>query len=156
MSRLRVLYVDDEPDICEVVQLALSLDPGFWTRTCVSGRDALAAAVDWSPDIILCDVVMPGMDGPATLARLRECPRTADTPFVFITSRAQAREIKHFRSLGVTGVIVKPFDPMTLAHSVRCQLRSVGRSGSNPLREIAEDVGERSGAFSCNESRSAA
>jgi CheY-like chemotaxis protein len=84
-------------------------------------------AADWSPDIILCDVVMPVMDGPATLARLRQCPQIADTPFVFITSRAQAREVEHFKSLGAVGVIVKPFDPMTLADSVRCHLRTAGR-----------------------------
>jgi CheY-like chemotaxis protein len=156
MSGLRVLYVDDEPDICEIVQLALGLDPELCVHTCVSGADALAMAAAWSPDIILCDVVMPAMDGPATLARLRACPQTADTQFVFMTSRAQAREIKHFKSLGATGVIIKPFDPMTLAHSVRRHLRADGRTGSYPVRSVAEDVGECSDSFSWSESRPAA
>jgi CheY-like chemotaxis protein len=118
MSRLRILLVDDEPDIRDVVELSLGLDPVFSVRSCDSGANALAAAVDWSPDMILCDVMMPDMDGPATLARLRDCPQTAGTPVVFMTARAQTRELEHFASLGGTGVIAKPFDPMNLAN--RC------------------------------------
>ena len=60
------------------------------------------------------------------MARLRDCPQTAGTPVVFMTARAQARELEHFASLGVTGVIAKPFDPMNLANLVRCHLRSAG------------------------------
>src|ERR1700724_2460135 len=119
MSSLRVLHVDDEPDIREVVELSLGLDPELAVRSCASGRDALAAAADWPPDVILLDVMMPVMDGPATLARLRESPRTADIPVVFMTARAQTRELEHFRSLGAAGVIAKPFDPLTLAGMVR-------------------------------------
>ena len=128
MSSLRVLHVDDEPDIREVVELSLGLDAAFSVRSCASGADALAVAADWSPDIILCDVMMPVMDGPATLARLRAQAQTANTPFVFMTARAQTREIEHFKSLGATGVIAKPFDPITLARSVRQQLRLAGLS----------------------------
>jgi CheY-like chemotaxis protein len=126
MTSLRILHVDDEPDIREVVELSLGLDPAFSVRSCASGADALATAADWSPDMILCDVMMPVMDGPATLLRLRECPQTVNTPVVFMTARAQTRELEHFKSLGATGVIPKPFDPMTLANSVRCHLRSAG------------------------------
>jgi two-component system, OmpR family, response regulator len=122
MPRLRVLYVDDEPDIREIVDLSLGLDPTLWARSCASGTQALATAAEWLPDIILCDVVMPGLNGPQTLARLRACPQTADIPFVFMTSRVQAHEIEHFKSLGAAGVIIKPFDPMTLADSVRSHL----------------------------------
>jgi CheY-like chemotaxis protein len=128
MTCLRILHVDDEPDIREVVELSLSLDPAFSIRSCASGGEALAAAVEWPPDLILCDVMMPVMDGPATLARLRESPRTAHIPLVFMTARAQTRELEHFKSLGATGVIAKPFDPMTLAASVRSHLRTAGLS----------------------------
>lgn len=119
MSPLRVLHVDDEPDIREVVELSLGLDPEFETRGCSSGKEALAAAEDWAPDLILLDVMMPHMDGPATLARLREHAHTARIPVVFMTARARASELDHFRSLGAVGVIPKPFDPMSLAGSVR-------------------------------------
>ena len=126
MTSLRILHIDDEPDIREVVELSLGLDPEFSVRSCASGSDALATVADWSPDLILCDVMMPVMDGPATLLRLRECPQTVNTPVVFMTARAQTRELEHFKSLGATGVIPKPFDPMTLAGSVRCHLRAAG------------------------------
>src|SRR6185312_14375836 len=119
MTALRVLHVDDEPDIREVVQLSLSLDPEFTVRSCPSGRDGLDAANEWSPDLILLDVMMPAMDGPATLAHLRQSPKTAGIPVVFMTARAQPRELEHFVSLGAEGVIAKPFDAMTLAASVR-------------------------------------
>jgi CheY-like chemotaxis protein len=123
MTALRVLYVDDEPDIREVVEISLSLDPDFVTQSCDSGQEALAIAADWSPDLILLDVMMPVMDGPATLARLRDDAQTTGIPVVFMTARAQTRELDHFRSLGAVGVIPKPFDPMTLAASVRSYMR---------------------------------
>lgn len=119
MTTLRILHVDDESDIREVVEISLGLDPGLATRSCGSGEEALAAAIDWQPDIILCDVMMPVMDGPATLMRLRENALTANIPVIFMTARAQTRELDRFRSLGALGVIPKPFDPMTLAASVR-------------------------------------
>src|SRR4051794_399418 len=113
MHSLRVLHVDDEPDIREVVEMSLALDPDFMIRGCGSGADALTASDEWPPDLILLDVMMPVMDGPTTLKRLRERPKTAYTPVVFMTARAQAREIEQFVALGAAGVIPKPFDPMT-------------------------------------------
>ena len=126
MTGLRILHVDDEPDIREVVELSLGLDPAFTVKSCASGGDALATVAEWRPDLILCDVMMPVMDGPATLARLRQSPDTARIPVVFMTARAQAREMEHFKSLGASGVIAKPFDPMTLATFVRRQLHTAG------------------------------
>jgi CheY-like chemotaxis protein len=122
MTPLRVLHVDDEPDIREIVELSLGLDPDLVMRSCASGEEALSAAEEWAPDLMLLDVMMPVMDGAATLARLRENPRTAGIRVVFMTARAQSRELDLFRSLGAVGVIAKPFDPMTLAASVRAHL----------------------------------
>src|SRR6516164_8516402 len=118
MTTIRLLHVDDEPDIREVVEISLALDAHFVTRNCGSGEEAIAFAADWLPDIILLDVMMPMMDGPATLARLRVNPKTANIPVIFMTARAQTRELDRFRSLGAVGVIAKPFDPMTLAQSI--------------------------------------
>ena len=123
MSARRVLHVDDEPDIREVVELSLGLDPDLTVRSCGSGGDGLAAAAAWAPDLILLDVMMPMMDGPTTLTHLRQNPRTADIPVVFMTARAQPRELEHFVSLGAEGVIAKPFDPMTLAAAAISALR---------------------------------
>jgi len=119
MSQFRVLHVDDDPDIREVVEFSLGLDPDLVVQSCASGEEALSIAGDWKPDVVLLDMMMPVMDGAATLARLRENPRTADIRVVFMTARAQSRELDLFRSLGAVGVIAKPFDPMTLATTLR-------------------------------------
>jgi CheY-like chemotaxis protein/HPt (histidine-containing phosphotransfer) domain-containing protein len=132
MTEIRILHVDDEPDIREVVEMSLGLDPAFTTRNCGSGSEALTVAAEWMPDFILLDVMMPVMDGPATLARLRNDERTKSIPVIFMTARAQAREVDHFRELGAVGVIAKPFDPMTLAASVR----SYVRPSHDPMDEL--------------------
>ena len=114
-----VLYVEDDPDIQMVAQMALEIVGGLTLHACSSGREAVAAAASYCPDLILLDVMMPHMDGPATLLELRKLPNTASTPVVFMTAKVQAAEVSHYRSLGAVGVIAKPFDPMTLAEQVR-------------------------------------
>ena len=127
MSTIRILHVDDEPDIREIVDLSLGLNPDFQVRSCASGDEALAAAAEWSPELILLDVMMPRMDGPTTLSGLRKNPKTTDIPVLFMTARAQPREIEQFIALGAQGVISKPFDPMTLAFTVRNHLEALKR-----------------------------
>jgi two-component system OmpR family response regulator len=134
MTNIRLLHVDDEADIREVVEIALGLDAIFTVRNCGSGAEGLVVADDWLPDLILLDVMMPVMDGPATLARLRDNPKTAAIPVIFMTARAQTRELDRFRALGAVGVIAKPFDPMTLAESVRSYMCPV-QDGLDELRE---------------------
>jgi DNA-binding response OmpR family regulator len=146
MSTLRILHVDDEPDIRELVEISLALDPDLSVKSCSSGSDALAAAVDWSPDLVLMDVMMPMMDGPQTLSHLREHAKTVEIPVVFMTARAQARELAHFLSLGAAGVIPKPFDPMTLASKVKQYLRTSIPENSDRKRSdsISEQLKVRS------------
>jgi two-component system OmpR family response regulator len=115
----RVLYVDDEDDIRTVAVMALEAVGGLAIVACGSGKEALAAAPGAAADLLLLDVMMPGMDGPATLAALRALPQTASTPVIFMTAKVQASEIAHYRSLGALDVIAKPFDPMTLADQVK-------------------------------------
>jgi CheY-like chemotaxis protein len=119
MSVFRILHVDDEPDIREVVELSMALDPAVELKSCPSGAEALALAASWDPDVVLLDVMMPEMDGPQTLLRLRQSAKTHAIPVVFMTARVQPREVAEFKSLGAAGVIEKPFDPITLARSVR-------------------------------------
>jgi CheY-like chemotaxis protein len=128
MTAIRVLHVDDDADIREVVDFSLALDSELGVRACASGRDALVMAAEWSPSVILLDVVMPVMDGPTTLANLRKNPRTAHIPVLFLTALTRASEIERFISLGAQGVVPKPFDPMMLAALVRSHLcQSRGR-----------------------------
>lgn len=115
----RILYVDDEADIREVAAMSLELDPDFEVRVCASGEEALPVAAQWQPALILLDVMMPRMDGPATFEQLKLQPENAGTPVVFITARTQAKEVEAFMALGAKGVIAKPFDPLTLSARVR-------------------------------------
>jgi CheY-like chemotaxis protein len=122
MSRkLSILYVDDEPDIREVATIAIGLDPDMTIRSAGSGQEALDALgeADYQPDVIMLDVMMPKMDGPATLAEIRKRPGFDKTPVIFITARALADERASFLALGAAGVITKPFDPMVLPVEVR-------------------------------------
>ncbi|SHH54009.1 response regulator [Massilia sp. CF038] len=120
MSELNfVLYVEDDPDIQMVAQMALEVVGGLALRACSSGREAVDAAQACQPDLILLDVMMPDMDGPTTLAALRQLPGTANTPVIFMTAKVQAAEVAHYKTLGAIGVIAKPFDPMQLAQQVR-------------------------------------
>jgi CheY-like chemotaxis protein len=113
-----LLYVDDEPDIRQIVQMALGLAPGLNIHTGDSGEQALTLARSLHPDLILLDVMMPGLDGPGTLARIRSEPLLKDIPVVFMTAKAMPQEVARFRELGAAGVIAKPFDPMKLAQQV--------------------------------------
>jgi CheY-like chemotaxis protein len=122
MDAFRILHVEDEPDIREVVQFSLALDPEMSVKSFGNGSDALTAANDWRPDIILVDAIMPVMDGPQLLTHLRGDARTAAIPVIFMTACAQSDEVDHFLAIGAAGVIAKPFDPLTLAASVRAYL----------------------------------
>ncbi|HJV27490.1 MAG TPA: response regulator [Aromatoleum sp.] len=111
----KILYVEDEPDIRLIAVMALETLGGFTLESCESGREAVAKAPEFSPDLLLLDVMMPGMDGPTTLLALRDLPGLADTPAVFMTAKVQSQEIDEYLELGAVDVIAKPFDPMTLA-----------------------------------------
>ena len=115
----RVLYVEDNPDLRAVGTFALEDIGGLTVKACASGDEALEAAEVFDPQLILMDVMMPGMDGPATLQALRSMGSAAQTPVVFLTAKAQPDEIARYRKLGAAGVIPKPFDPMTLAALIR-------------------------------------
>lgn len=115
----RILYVEDDDDIRSVASMALELIGGLQVAACSSGVEALARAEAFAPQLLLLDVMMPGMDGPATLAALRELPGCAATPALFMTAKVQPHEVMHYRSIGAFEVIHKPFDPMTLADDIR-------------------------------------
>ena len=115
----RILYVEDEPDIRQIAQVALETVGHFSLKVCASGEEAVHALQEFQPDLILLDVMMPGMDGPTTLGRLRELPESFDVPAIFMTAKVQPDEIAQLKRIGALDVIAKPFDPMTLAHTVR-------------------------------------
>jgi two-component system, OmpR family, response regulator len=120
---IRILYVDDEADLREIAVMSLELDPEIEVRTAASGAEALEQAKQWQPALILLDVMMPGMDGPATLARLRADPDTSEIPAAFITAKTHPRHVTDLKALGARAVLAKPFDPMSLAANVRTLLQ---------------------------------
>lgn len=109
-----VLYVDDDPDICVVVQTTLTLLAGMDVHTACSGEMAIDIAYEKRPDLIVLDVMMPGLDGPATYKRIRESPLIAATPIIFMTAKVMPSEVAYFLGLGAIGVIGKPFDPLRI------------------------------------------
>ncbi len=116
---MKVLLVDDEEDVREIARLSLGRVGGMEVLDASNGREAIDIAAAERPDFILLDMMMPGMDGPATLQALRANPATADIRVVFLTAKALPSEVERLRQLGAVGVITKPFDPMNLASEVR-------------------------------------
>lgn len=115
----RIMMVEDEPDIQMVAKVALEVVGGLSVEMCSAGQEALDRVLSINPDLILMDVMMPGMDGPTTLKHLRANAATAHFPIVFMTAKIQSHEISRYKDIGALGVIPKPFDPMTLAAQVR-------------------------------------
>lgn len=124
MTIRKVLLVDDEDDIRTIGHLSLSRVGGWQTVLAASGAEALTKAAAEQPDLILLDVMMPGMDGPTTLGQLRAQESTAKTPVIFMTAKIQKQEVARYLELGAVGVIGKPFDPMTLPAEIKRLLPS--------------------------------
>lgn len=114
-----ILYAEDEDDIRVIAQIALEDIGGFSVQYCSNGRVALQTAQQFTPDLLLLDVIMPELDGPATLQHLRKMEHFADIPAIFMTAKIQANEIADYKALGAIEVIAKPFDPVTLAKLIK-------------------------------------
>jgi CheY-like chemotaxis protein len=116
---IKLLHVEDDADIREIARLSLELTGEFDVVQCTSGPDALNRVQNYTPDVILLDMMMPGMTGKEALAHLRHIPELADTPAVFMTARAQVAELDELRAIGAVDVISKPFDPMSLGEKIK-------------------------------------
>jgi CheY-like chemotaxis protein len=119
MAIAKVMMIDDEPDIRQVGQMSLKAVGKWQVVLAKSGSEGVELAAKELPDVILLDVMMPGMDGPTTLAKLREAEASARIPVIFMTAKVQKHEVERYVALGAAGVISKPFDPMTLPREVR-------------------------------------
>lgn len=114
----RILLIDDEDDIREVAQLSLEMMGGWQVIAAESGPEGVVQADLEQPDAILLDVMMPDQDGLVTFQQLRENPATKQIPVILLTAKVQATDQRQFAELGVSGVITKPFEPLTLADQV--------------------------------------
>ncbi|WP_426111877.1 response regulator [Massilia sp. PWRC2] len=113
-----ILYVEDDLHVRTTAKLVLEVIGNFTVRECSSGRQAVLAAANFQPDLILLDVMMPELDGLATLKALRQLPHLADTPAVFMTGLTMPEDLARYVGVGAIGVIAKPLVPLRLASQV--------------------------------------
>jgi DNA-binding response OmpR family regulator len=114
----RITYVEDEPDIRAITDLALTTIGGYELDMYENGQDALDNAAKFKPDLILLDVMLPGMDGPEIMRGFSHDAQMKDKPVIFMTARTQASEVEEYLELGAHAVIKKPFDPVTLPNQI--------------------------------------
>jgi DNA-binding response OmpR family regulator len=117
-AKPRVLLVDDEPIILRLLQVNMRLE-GFEVIACSSGEEALRRASERPPDVVVLDVVLPGIDGFEVCERLREAPATARVPVIMVTAQAQDEDRERGYALGVREYVTKPFEPSDLVALVR-------------------------------------
>jgi len=114
----RVMCVEDDPDIRMLIELSLVTVGQLSVLCCASGSEALASVTAFAPDLVLLDVMMPGLSGQETLQALRQLPIMRGVPVVFMTAKAMPAEVEQLLLHGAAGLIIKPFDPMTLARDL--------------------------------------
>jgi CheY-like chemotaxis protein len=124
---MKVLIIDDEEDFRTVASTCLGLLSGADVVEAASGTEGLAKAVSEQPDVILLDLMMPGMDGQETLANLRQNPSTMEVPVIFCTTKGMFDGFEEMKKLGALAVITKPFDPAKLGSQIEDILKTAGK-----------------------------
>ena len=115
----KVLLVEDDEDIQKVAQISLQFRGGWEVALANNGEECLTKAVSDRPDLILLDCMMPQLDGYETCRRLKQDPSLRDIPVIFLTAKAQEKEVTKGLSLGAAGYLIKPFNPMSLAEEIK-------------------------------------
>jgi len=119
MSTLKkILHVDDDQDIRTITQMSLEMVGGFTLKQCASGKEALAVAPQFGPDLLLLDVMMPEMSGEELWHKLMQDPQLAGTPVIFMTAKVERNFLSHLRLDGALAIVEKPFDPMDLSQQI--------------------------------------
>lgn len=116
---MRVLIIDDDEDIRRIVSFSLERVGNMEVLVSDNAQDGLRLVESEKPDVVVLDVMMPQLDGPAMLAQLRANPAIAKIPVIFLTGNAMTRETQRLRALGAAAVITKPFDAMQLPDLIR-------------------------------------
>ncbi len=115
----KILFVDDDPDIHLIVKMSLQAIPKLELQSAYSGEEAIKVVMEFQPDLILLDVMMPKMDGIATLQAIKLIPSVSHIPVIFLTAKAQKSEVEEYFKYGIIDVIVKPFDPTSLPQIIQ-------------------------------------
>ena len=119
---MKILIIDDDADIRFITAMSLRSIGGMAVVEAASGAEGVLKAQEESPDVILLDMMMPTMDGVATLAALRAQPATTLTPVIFLSAKTREADVDRLKGLGAVGVLIKPFDPRTLPDAVRTMI----------------------------------
>jgi two-component system phosphate regulon response regulator PhoB len=135
MSNERILAVDDETPILELISWNLEKD-GFKVTTCTNGEDAIRAVKSNPPDLVLLDLMLPGMSGLDVCRKIKENPATADVPVIMVTARTEDSDEVVGLELGADDYITKPFSPKVLLARVRTVLRRKNRKSVEPEGEV--------------------
>jgi CheY-like chemotaxis protein len=115
----KIMLVEDDLDIQLITRLSLEVGGGYDVRVCGSGAEAIQSAAAYAPDLVVLDVMMPGMDGPATMDALRKLPELATTPVVFFTANTQELVRQDLLRRGALDIIIKPIEPDALVAQIR-------------------------------------
>ena len=115
----RICYVEDDPDIQRIVRMSLERIGKLTVEVVGDSTRAIEAIIAFKPDMVMLDWMMPVMDGPAVLRKMREHADLKGLPVVFITAKASQRELDELRALGAVGTISKPFSPKELPDQLR-------------------------------------
>lgn len=124
----KVMMVDDDASIRKVAEVTLKRVGKWEVAMADSGVSALALVAEFKPDVILLDVMMPGMDGPTTFKKLKDTSGEFNTPVIFMTAKVQRQEMESYSKLGAAGIISKPFNPMTLPDEIRSLVGALKRT----------------------------
>ena len=119
LNLTRIVHVEDDESIRAIAKVALERIGGFTLLSCASGDEALEKVEQFAPNMLLLDVMMPGLDGPTTLKKLQEKMDFSNIAVVFMTAKVQSTEIEYYKSIGACNVVLKPFDVMTLSEQLR-------------------------------------
>lgn len=129
MESRRILVVDDEPRVREMIEFRLRLF-GYDVVQAGDGREALAMAAAEQPDLVLLDVMMPEVDGFQVCSKLKQHEATKDIPVVMLTAKAEAKDVTRAFNSGAVDYVVKPYDPLVLEQKVAQNLRSATETTS--------------------------
>lgn len=114
----RVLVVDDDPQVLKLLRVNFELE-GFEVMSATNGEEALELVRGDTPDVVVCDVMMPGIDGLEVVRRLRAHPDTVSLPLVVVSAKAQQADVRAGLKLGADEYVTKPFDPAELIEIVQ-------------------------------------
>lgn len=122
MTRKRILVVDDETELAYAIQIRLK-QAGYEVLTAYDGVEGLEKALKENPDLILLDILMPGMDGYQMLRKLKENNQTKSIPVIMLTAKSQLEDVTQATNLGVEDYIVKPFDYLAMLGKIKKALK---------------------------------